>query len=67
MDAPFLATSLEDRIGLTVSYSQEAVEHFLHAEFHEFIDVPYRERDMPDVGEEGWLEYLQTPNSYLEI
>ena len=60
-DAPFLATSLEDRIGLTVSYSQEAVEHFFHAELHEFVDVPYRERDMPDVGGEGWLEYLQTP------
>ena len=37
------------------------MEHFFHAELHEFVDVSYRERDMPDVGGEGWLEYLQTP------
>ena len=60
-DAPYLAMTLEERIRLTASYSQVATDNFLFAELHEYIGAVYRERNMPDVGGEGWLEYLQTP------
>ena len=61
-DKTYIASSLEERIQLTASYSQVALEDVLVAEFHDELGVRYNEREMPGVDEEGWLDYLQTPN-----
>lgn len=60
-DKAYIASSLEERIQLTASYSQVALDNALAAEFHDELGVQYFDRDMPGVDDEGWLDYLQTP------
>jgi hypothetical protein len=61
-DKEFIATDLSDRISLTNSYSQKAVENLLESEFHHWIDVEYIERDIPGKSDIDWFDYLETPN-----
>ena len=60
-DQAFIASSLGERIQLTASYSQVALDNALAAEFHDELGVAYIDRNMPGVDDEDWLEYLQTP------
>jgi len=60
-DRPFVATSLQERLELTTSYSQISIENMLAADLHEWLDTPYYDRGMPEVGGGEWLDYLQTP------
>ena len=60
-DRAYVASSLEERIRLTASYSQVALDNALAAEFHDELGVGYDDRNMPGVDEKGWLDYLQTP------
>jgi hypothetical protein len=61
-DKQFVASSLEERIKLTGSYSQAAFENILSSEMHDLIDIPYNERNIPEIGDADWISYLQTPN-----
>lgn len=60
-DWPYVATTVQERLNLTTSYSQTAFDNLLAAKLHEWFEVPYHDRKMPDVGGTGWLDYLQTP------
>ncbi len=60
-DRPFIASTLEERIRLTSSYSQTAIDNLLWKEVDEYVDVSYYDRKMPEVNGEGWDAYLQTP------
>ena len=60
-DKAYVASSLEERIQLTASYSQVAFDNALAAKFHDELGVGYVDRNMPGVDEAGWLDYLQTP------
>lgn len=60
-DQSFIASSLEERIHLTASYSQVALDNALAAKFHDELGVAYIDRNMPGVDDEGWLDYLQNP------
>jgi hypothetical protein len=60
-DRPYVAASLEEKMALTASYSQKALEDRLFATFHEELDAWYYDRQMPSVGGDGWFEYLMTP------
>ena len=60
-DRPFVASTLEERLQLTTSYSQTSIDNMIAAIFHEEFGVPYYDRKMPNIGGDGWLEYLQTP------
>ena len=61
-DRTFIASSLEERITLTSSYSQTAIDNIIWSAVDEYIDVDYSHRNMPDVFSVQWDEYLQTPN-----
>lgn len=61
-DRPFVASSFEERMDLTSSYSQTAIDNFIWRAVDEYADVAYYDRKMPEVFSEQWGEYLQTPN-----
>ena len=60
-DKEYIATTSFDRMNLTSSYSQLAVDRILLQQSHDFLELNYVDRKIPGVGDEGWVEYLQTP------
>ena len=64
-DRPFIASSVEERLALTSTYSQTAINdamyEFLATEFGDVLDLSYYDRKMPEVSTEAWDAYLQTP------
>jgi len=61
VDRDYIATTLPERMNLTSSYSQHALDRVLLLHSHDFLELNYADRKIPGVGDEGWFEYLQTP------
>ena len=61
-DREYIATTSVERMNLTSSYSQLALDRVLLQHSHDFLELNYVDRKIPGVGDEGWIEYLQTPN-----
>ena len=60
-DREYIATTSAERMNLTSSYSQLALDRVLLQHSHDLLELDYVDRKIPGVGDEGWLEYLQTP------
>lgn len=60
-DRDYIATTFLMRMNLTSSYSQLAVDRLLLQQSHDFLELNYAERNIPGNGDEGWVDYLQTP------
>ena len=60
-DREYIATTSLERMNLTSSYSQLALDRVLLELSHEFLELDFSNRKIPGVGDEGWVEYLQTP------
>ena len=60
-DKEYIATTSIERMNLTSSYSQLAIDRVLLQQSHDFLDLNYVDRKIPGVGDEGWVDYLQTP------
>ena len=60
-DRMYVATTSVERMNLTSSYSQLALDRVLLQKSHDLLELNYVDRKIPGVGDEGWLEYLQTP------
>lgn len=60
-DSEYIATTSLERMKLTSSYSQLALDRVLLQHSHELIELNYVDRKIPGVGDESWVEYLQTP------
>tara|TARA_B100001113_G_C21123006_1_gene628271 strand:+ start:5095 stop:6210 length:1116 start_codon:yes stop_codon:yes gene_type:complete len=60
-DKEYIATTSIERMNLTSSYSQLAFDRVLLQHSHDLLDLNYVDRKIPGVGDEGWVEYLQTP------
>ena len=61
VDRDYIATTSLERMNLTSSYSQLAIDRVLFQQSHDFLELGYVDRNIPGVGDEGWVEYLQTP------
>ena len=61
VDREYIATTSLERMNLTSSYSQLAFDRVLLQQSHDFLGLNYVDRKIPGVGDEGWVEYLQTP------
>ena len=61
VDRDYIATTSLERMNLTSSYSQLAIDRVLFQQSHDFLELNYIDRKIPGVGDEGWVEYLQTP------
>ena len=61
VDREYIATTSLERMNLTSSYSQLALDRVLLQQSHDFLGLNYVDRKIPGVGDEGWVEYLQTP------
>lgn len=60
-DKEYIATTSIERMNLTSSYSQLAFDRVLLQQSHDLLELNYVDRKIPGVGDEGWVEYLQTP------
>ena len=60
-DRSYIAASVQERMSLSSSYSQVAIDNIIWKEMDEYVDLSYRERSMPQVNTAGWDAYLQTP------
>jgi hypothetical protein len=60
-DSEYIATTSLERMNLTSSYSQLAIDRFLLQQSHDFLELNYVDRKIPGVGGDGWVEYIQTP------
>ena len=61
VDREYIATTSLERMNLTSSYSQLALDRILLQQSHEFLELDFANRKIPGVGDDGWVEYLQTP------
>ena len=61
VDREYIATTSLERMNLTSSYSQLAFDRVLLQQSHDLLGLNYVDRKIPGVGDEGWVEYLQTP------
>ena len=61
IDHPYIASSLHERMALSSSYSQAAIDNVIWKEMDEYVDLSYNKRSMPEVNTDGWDAYLQTP------
>jgi hypothetical protein len=62
VDQEFIATTDVERMQLTSTYSRLAIDRLFLDRLHEYLDLNYINRKIPDVGDENWLNYLQTPD-----
>lgn len=60
-DKEYIATTSIQRMNLTSSYSQVAIDRVLFQRSHDFLGLDYVDQKIPGVGGEDWIEYLQTP------
>jgi len=60
-DIEYIATTSLERMNLTSTYSQLALDRVLLQQSHDYLELNYVDRKIPGVGDEGWVEYLQTP------
>jgi len=60
-DKEYIATTSIERMNLTSSYSQLAIDRVLLQQSHDILELNYVDRKIPGVGDDGWVEYLQTP------
>lgn len=60
-DIEYIATTSLERMNLTSTYSQLALDRVLLQQSHDYLELNNVDRKIPGVGDEGWVEYLQTP------